>query len=111
MAKLPFTWHGDGPPLVLISGLGGKGTSWQSFLGEAARHFRVLTFDNLGAGVAPRLPAGATIRDLIAEELFVLEPICKGNGVKETLHEIGHGEVQSEQKELVHLSLKLELDA
>jgi aminoacrylate hydrolase len=73
MSILPHAWHGDGPPLVLVSGLGGKGTSWQFFLEGASRHFRVLTFDNRGAGLAPRLHTGTTIRDLAEDALRLFD--------------------------------------
>ena len=73
MTTLPYAWHGEGPPLALISGLGGKGTSWRPFLARAAEHFRVLTFDNRGSGLAPRLHAGATIRDLAEDALRLLD--------------------------------------
>jgi aminoacrylate hydrolase len=75
MTTLPHTWHGEGPPLVLLSGLGGKGTSWQPFLERAAQRHRILTFDGRGSGLAPRLAAGATIRDLAEEALDLLDAV------------------------------------
>lgn len=42
--------HGDGPPLVLIGGLGVDLTVFAPFTERLARTFRVLTFDNRGAG-------------------------------------------------------------
>jgi aminoacrylate hydrolase len=75
MTKLPHAWHGEGPPLVLISGLGGKGTSWKPFLAQAAKHFRVLTFDLRGSGLAPRLAEGTTIRDLAQDALRLLDAV------------------------------------
>ena len=69
---LPYQWHGQGDPLVLIAGLGGKGTSWNPFLQAAQKHYRVLTFDTPGAGCAPALAPGTSIRDmaLALRELF-----------------------------------------
>lgn len=61
---LPHRWHGDGEPLVLIAGLGGKGTSWQPFLDAAKHRFRVLTFDNPGAGRTPPLLGPVTIQEM-----------------------------------------------
>ncbi len=61
---LPHQWQGEGEPLVLIAGLGGKGTSWQPFLDAATRRFRVLTLDNPGAGRAPPLPGPVSIREM-----------------------------------------------
>ena len=42
--------HGEGPPLVLIMGLGGDLTRWYRILPILSREFRVITFDNRGAG-------------------------------------------------------------
>ncbi|MFQ5697093.1 MAG: alpha/beta fold hydrolase [Myxococcota bacterium] len=75
MASLPHAFHGQGNPLVLISGLGGKGTHWQPFLDAAARSHRVLTFDNRGAGVALPPRPGATIRDFALDLLELLDDL------------------------------------
>jgi len=72
--SLPHAWHGDGAePLVLIAGLGAKGTSWQPFLERAARSHRVLTFDNRGSGQAPPLDKDASVADLAGEALDLLD--------------------------------------
>lgn len=42
--------HGEGPPLVFVGGLGVDMTVFAPFTGRLARSFRVLTFDNRGAG-------------------------------------------------------------
>jgi 3-oxoadipate enol-lactonase len=70
---LPYAWHGAGETLVLIAGLGAKGTSWQPFLDRAARSFRVLTFDNRGSGDAPPLAGPVAIRDMAHDALALLD--------------------------------------
>jgi pimeloyl-ACP methyl ester carboxylesterase len=70
---LPYDWHGAGEPLVLVAGLGGKGTSWRPFLADAARSYRVLTFDLPGSGRAPALAENATIRTLAADALRLFD--------------------------------------
>lgn len=42
--------HGSGDPLVLIMGLGGDLQAWARQVPALAKHFRVITFDNRGAG-------------------------------------------------------------
>ena len=42
--------HGQGQPLVLISGLGYGLWQWQRMIPGLAEHFRVIAFDNRGAG-------------------------------------------------------------
>ncbi|MDY6916888.1 MAG: alpha/beta fold hydrolase [Chloroflexota bacterium] len=42
--------HGEGRPLLMIPGLGADLTSWAFQVPEFSRRFRVITFDNRGAG-------------------------------------------------------------
>ena len=72
---LPHQWHGAGEPLVLVAGLGAKGTSWRPFLETAARHFRVLTFDNRGSGRAPAASPSVAIRDFADDLLRLLDAL------------------------------------
>ncbi len=74
--SLPHAWHGSGgEPLVLIAGLGARGTSWEPFLSTAAEHHRVLTFDNRGSGCAPALLKGARISDMAQDALRLLDAL------------------------------------
>ena len=41
---------GEGPDLLLVAGLGGRGAFWHKQVQEFARHFRVITFDHRGCG-------------------------------------------------------------
>jgi 3-oxoadipate enol-lactonase len=72
---LPYSWHGAGEPVVLIAGLGARGTSWQPFLARVAARYRVLTFDNRGSGVAPELAEPASIRDFARDALDLLDAL------------------------------------
>ena len=45
-----YEQQGEGPDLVIINGLSGDHLSWELMLPILAKHFRVLTFDNRGAG-------------------------------------------------------------
>lgn len=56
--RMYYEVHGDGFPLLLINGLGGDHTEWLFQLPEFSRHFKVITFDNRGAGDsgAPTVP-------------------------------------------------------
>ena len=42
--------HGDGEPLLLIMGLGANTTNWWARGPDLSAEFRVITFDNQGAG-------------------------------------------------------------
>jgi 3-oxoadipate enol-lactonase len=48
--ELYYEIHGDGPPLVLINGLGLDIGSWAPQIGPLSSRFRVLAFDSRGAG-------------------------------------------------------------
>jgi pimeloyl-ACP methyl ester carboxylesterase len=48
--RMYYEVHGDGFPLLLINGLGGDHTEWLFQLPEFSRHFKVIPFDNRGAG-------------------------------------------------------------
>jgi pimeloyl-ACP methyl ester carboxylesterase len=72
---LPHQWHGAGEPLVLVAGLGTKGTSWRPFLETAARHFHVLSFDNRGSGRAPSASRSIAIRDFSDDLLRLLDAL------------------------------------
>ena len=75
-APLPYRWLGEGAdPLVLIPGLGGKGTSWEPFLSAACARFRTLAFDPPGSGAAPALRGPVTIRQLACATLALLDHV------------------------------------
>lgn len=56
--SLYYEIYGDGPPLVLISGLGGDRTFWSASVERLSPRFRVIVFDTRGIGKsdAPREP-------------------------------------------------------
>ncbi len=47
---LYYEIHGTGAPLLLIAGLGSDGSSWGSVVAKLSARFKVITFDNRGAG-------------------------------------------------------------
>ena len=49
-AELYYEVYGDGPPLMLIAGLGSDSASWQTVVPPLAKHFRVICLDNRGSG-------------------------------------------------------------
>lgn len=48
-----FAEQGDGPPLLLLHGLGASGFSWRENIDPLSRHFRVLAPDLPGHGRSP----------------------------------------------------------
>lgn len=63
--------YGDGPPLLLVAGLGGSGRFWHAQVADFARHFRVILHDHRGVG---RSGPGPTISNAgeMADDLLRL---------------------------------------
>lgn len=49
-AEIHVELTGDGPPLLLVAGLGGRGAFWANQLQAFAEHFQVITHDHRGCG-------------------------------------------------------------
>ncbi len=78
---------GNGPPLVLLHGLGGDWRTWAPVLGALERHHEVLALDLPGHGAAAplsRRPTVAAVTDAVEAELDGLgidRPHVAGNSV------------------------------
>jgi aminoacrylate hydrolase len=65
---------GEGPPLLMISGLGGVAAFWDALRAELGSHFQVLVFDHRGTGGSGRPPEGPyTIQRMAADARAVLD--------------------------------------
>ena len=62
--KLYFEEHGEGHPLLLITGLGYATWSWQRQLPDWSRRFRCIAVDNRGTGRSPKPPGPYSIEEL-----------------------------------------------
>jgi pimeloyl-ACP methyl ester carboxylesterase len=65
--ELHYETHGEGKPLVLISGLGYPMWQWHKMVPFLADHFKVITFDNRGVGQTDK-PAGAYTAQMLAAD-------------------------------------------
>lgn len=65
--------EGEGPALLLVSGLGGTAGFWKSNTATLARSFRVIRFDQRGIGASTRGEAPCTIDQLALDCLSVLD--------------------------------------
>lgn len=59
--KIAYATQGDGPPLVLISGLGGLASFWSAFALVCSPFFRVVTYDHRGVGGSSALDGPTSI--------------------------------------------------
>ena len=69
---------GDGPPLLLIMGLGYARWCWDPIVEPLARSHRVITFDNRGIGESDKPPGPYTAAQMAADAVAVLD----GHGVE-----------------------------
>ncbi|MFP3880769.1 MAG: alpha/beta fold hydrolase [Actinomycetota bacterium] len=66
---VPIAWEeaGDGPPLLLVMGLGYGRWGWEPLIPLLADEFRVVTFDNRGIGESGH-PEGPYTANMMAED-------------------------------------------
>jgi pimeloyl-ACP methyl ester carboxylesterase len=48
--RMYYETHGEGEPLILLHGFFGSGTTWESYVDELAKHFRLIIPDLRGHG-------------------------------------------------------------
>ena len=64
---------GDGPPVLLIGGIGMDAGAWWRTVPVLARDFRVITFDPRGLGRSAPSPYTCTTDDLAADSIAVMD--------------------------------------
>jgi aminoacrylate hydrolase len=84
-AEIYYEQTGDGPPLLLVPGLGGIGAFWAKQVAEFARDFRVIIHDHRGTGQSSRSCITYSV-DQMAEDVLRLM-----DGLKiDAAHFVGH---------------------
>ncbi len=73
--QIYYETAGEGPPLLLVSGLGGGSWSWQGQRPAFERHFRVIRFDNRGSGRSDMPPGPYTMEQLAKDALAILDEL------------------------------------
>jgi 3-oxoadipate enol-lactonase len=66
-----YAVEGDGPPLILIIGLGSDQSNWRLQVGAFKKHYRTITFNNRGWDKSEK-PAGPYTIRLMAEDTLGL---------------------------------------
>jgi 3-oxoadipate enol-lactonase len=69
--ELHYEDEGDGPALLLISGLGGNRLAWATVVPQFRDRYRCITFDNRGVGES-EVPAGPYTIDQMADDAAAL---------------------------------------
>jgi pimeloyl-ACP methyl ester carboxylesterase len=66
---------GDGPDVLLIAGLSDPYEAWQVQLDALSDRYRLTAFDNRSSGRSPELADGATVADMAADAVEVLDAL------------------------------------
>jgi aminoacrylate hydrolase len=83
---LYYEEHGEGPPLILSSGLGGSAGYWAPNIAALAQQFRVIAYDHRGTGRSDRaLPEKVSLADLGRDIAALIEALDL-----ESAHVLGH---------------------
>ncbi|MFW9876350.1 MAG: alpha/beta fold hydrolase, partial [Candidatus Thorarchaeota archaeon] len=66
--KFCYEIHGNGDPVLLVHGFGAKKESWIAQTSPLVKHFKVIRFDNRGAGKSDRPDASYTM-EIFADDI------------------------------------------
>ena len=80
-----YSIAGDGPPLILVHGIGAARNTWNKALPLLTRHFTVVTYDLRGHGSSPKPDGEFGLDELVAD----LERVRELSGF-ESAHIAGH---------------------
>lgn len=77
--------EGDGPPLLMVHGIGARHKTWQGLVDNLKSDFQCISFDLRGHGDSPVPPAPYTLDDLVDD----VEALRAKLGI-DRMHIIGH---------------------
>lgn len=72
-ADIYYEVQGEGPPLLLVSGLGGSASFWSRQLETLARRFTVAVYDHRGVGRSTASPPPYSVQQMAADAAAVLD--------------------------------------
>ena len=83
--ELYYEVHGEGPPLLLVAGLGGVGAYWNPQIEAFSRHFQVIVHDHRGTGRSSRSKINYSLEQMARDTLQLLDALDI-----ERAHLVGH---------------------
>jgi aminoacrylate hydrolase len=84
-AELYYEAHGDGPPLMLVSGLNGVASFWVKQVSVLAKDFRVVVHDHRGTGQSTHSRIAYSVDQMAADVLRLMDKL----GI-DSAHVAGH---------------------
>jgi len=84
-ADIYYESHGDGPPLMLVSGLNGVSSFWVNQVPALARDFRVVVHDHRGTGQSTHSRIAYSVDQMAADVLKLMDKL----GI-DSAHVAGH---------------------
>ena len=72
-ARIHYELHGDGPPVLLIMGLGSNAYGWYRTIPWLSQHHRVIAFDNRGVGRSDVPEGPYTMAQMAADTAAVIQ--------------------------------------
>ena len=83
--ELHYEATGDGPPLLLVPGLGGIGTFWLKQVAAFSRDFRVIVHDHRGCGRSSRSRITYSVEQMADDVLHLMDALKL-----DAAHYVGH---------------------
>lgn len=83
-ADIYYEVHGDGPPLMMVSGLNGT-TGWEDQIAEFSRDYRVIVHDQRGCGRSTKSRIAYSMEQMAQDTLQLMDAL----GI-EKAHFVGH---------------------
>ncbi len=74
-AKLYYESHGDGPPLMLVSGLNGVASFWVKQVPALAKDFRVIVHDHRGTGQSTHSRLRYSVEQMAGDVLKLMDAL------------------------------------
>lgn len=84
-AGLWYESYGDGPPVMLLSGLSGVARGWAAQIGPLSQHFRVIAHDHRGTGASGPQVGDVSVEGMAEDAVALMDAL----GI-ERAHLIGH---------------------
>jgi pimeloyl-ACP methyl ester carboxylesterase len=71
--QIHYEEYGEGPPLIMILGLGQDTATWEFQVSEFSEHFRLILLDNRDSGKSSRSPETYTTKTMARDILGLMD--------------------------------------